>query len=104
MTSNPTLSNALTARLRHAFTPQQIAEWSETVGQMSAQGLKIDDVFPRGIPVQDSLTIKTLIPMNSLDEVIAKMQRFQHIRKIEIFPRGIPVQESWRVHVGVGLK
>jgi hypothetical protein len=98
------MNTALTARLRHTFTPAQITDWSDMLAQLSDNGLKIDDVMTNGTPTPDTLTVKTFVPVNSLDAIIAKMQHHQHIRKIEIFPNGIPIQENWRVHVGVGFK
>jgi hypothetical protein len=104
MTSKTRNTEALTARLRHVFSTQQIADYADMLAQMQALGLNIDDVMTDGMPAPDTLVLKTVVPMLTLDDVIAKMQKREFIRRIEIFPWGIPVQDAWRMRVGIGRK
>lgn len=98
------VTNALTSRLRHAFTTAQIAEWADALARMQALGLKVDDVYPEGIPIPDTLVMNTHVPIADIGAVILNLHQQIPVRRIEIFPVGIPVQDMWRVRVGVGLK
>jgi hypothetical protein len=98
------VTNALTSRLRHAFTTAQIADWADSLARMQALGLKVDDVFPQGIPMPDTLVMKTHVPIADIGAVILNLHQQIPVRKIDIFPVGIPAPDMWRVRVGVGLK
>jgi hypothetical protein len=104
MASQPAVTKALTSRLRHAFTTAQIAEWADSLARMQALGLKVDDVFPQGIPMPDTLVMKTLVPIADIGTVILNLHQQIPVRRIDISPAGIPTQDMWRVRVGVGLK
>lgn len=104
MASQPAVTKALTSRLRHAFTTAQIAEWADSLARMQALGLTVDDVLPQGIPMPDTLVMKTLVPVADIGNVILQLQQQIPVRRIDISPAGIPAQDMWRVRVGVGLK
>lgn len=104
MATNNPLTTALTARLRHAFSSVQIADLADSLTQIQALGLKIDDVFPQGIPVQDVLVMKTLVPIKDIGSIIAQLHQQVPVRRIDISPFGIPTQDMWRMRIGVGLK
>ncbi|MES2019593.1 MAG: hypothetical protein V4484_24125 [Pseudomonadota bacterium] len=98
------LNSALTARLRHHYSTQQIADWTDSLAQLQGMGLKIDDVFPDGMPAPDVLVMKTSVPVAGLGPAILQLQKHPELRRIEIFPYGIPIRDLWRIHVSVGLK
>lgn len=98
------LTNVLTARLRHTFSTAQIADWANSLAHMQAMGLKIDDVFPQGIPVPDILVMKTQIPVDDIGAVLLKLHQQVPVRRLEIFPLGIPTQDMWRLRVSVAQK
>jgi hypothetical protein len=98
------LNEALTARLRHLYSPQEIAEWGAILSQVQVMGLKIDDVFPDGMPKPDVLIMKTSVPVAELGQAILQLQHQPALQRIEILPDGIPMRDLWRVQVKVGLK
>lgn len=104
MATKKAFTDALTTRLRSNFTGAQIGEWADMVAHFHGQGLHIDDVFPQGMPTPDILVMKAVVPLDGLNDAIAKIGARQHIRRIEIFPLGLPAQNAWRVRVGMGLK
>ena len=104
MTEPFELNPTLTARLRRLYAPQEIAEWGQVLAQVHRTGLKIDDVFPDGMPKPDVLVMKTSVPVAELGQAILQLQHQATLQRIEILPDGIPVRDLWRVQVRVGLK
>jgi hypothetical protein len=104
MPTNNVLAKALTPLLRNAFSAAQITEWADALSQIQTAGLKIDDVFPQGMPVQDTLMLKTAVPLNELGATILKIQQHLPIRRIDISPVGVPVQDMWRMRISLGSK
>jgi hypothetical protein len=98
------LNSALTVRLRNAFTKDQIHHWAGSLADLQAMGMKVDDVFPQGMPAPDVLVMQASVPLTELGTAIMQLQKHPHLRRIEVFPWGIPKQDTWRVHVGMGLK
>lgn len=98
------LHSALTVRLRNAFTKEQIQHLAGSLAEFRGVGLKLEDIFPQGIPVPDVLVLKTSVPLTELGAAMMHLQKFPELRRIEVFPRGIPSLDSWRVNVGLGMK
>ncbi len=79
-----------------------IKELAGTIATLQKAGIRVDDVFPYGIPYQqDGVSIRAHLSheqMKSLGELIPKLGA---IRDIQVFPRGIVNPEIFRLHVNM---
>jgi len=81
MSKPPDLNGALTARLRHHYSKEQIAGLSDSLARLQDMGLKIDDIFPDGMPAPDVLVMKTSVPNAGLGQAILQLQQHPELRR-----------------------
>jgi hypothetical protein len=90
---------ALSARLK-GFSSDEIKRLADKLDKMSAEGMKVDDVFPMGIIINnaDGVEIRGHTEPDRLAEIVKLIPAVQP-KAISIFPRGIIAPDRFRVHV-----
>lgn len=100
MAQNNKLAPALTKRLKNTFAANEIKGFASILGELEARGLKIDDVFPHGIPANvDALQVRGSLPPGDLAKLGDIVSGAGNVREVKVFPRGIVIQDSLRVHL-----
>lgn len=90
---------ALSTRLK-GFSADEIKRLADKLGKLGAEGMKVDDVFPMGIIINnaDGVEIRGHVEPDRLSEIIKLIPVVQP-KAISIFPRGIIAPDRFRVHV-----
>ena len=90
---------ALSARLKD-FSPNEIKRLADKLGKLGSGGMKVDDVFPMGIIINnaDGVEIRGHVELEQLAEIVKLIPAVQP-KAISIFPRGIIAPDRFRVHV-----
>ena len=90
---------ALSFRLK-GFSSAEIKGLANKLSKLSAEGMKVDDVFPMGIIINnaDGVEIRGNIEPNQIADIFKLIPSLQP-KAISIFPRGIIAPDRFRVHV-----
>ena len=97
-----TIQKPLTQRLKSTLQPTEIKELAKIVALLGDGGIKVDDVFPYGIPSQnDAISIRGNITPQQLAKIGTLVAQIETIKDFKIFPRGIVAPDSYRVHVNL---
>lgn len=92
----------LTQRLKGNLKTDEIAKLAKLVSTIHEHGIKVDDVFPFGIPAQpDSVSIRAHLTPEQLEEIGKLLPKLGPVRDFRVFPRGIVLPESYRLHINV---
>lgn len=96
------IEKTLSQRLSTDFDNTEITQLAELIASLTEQGIRIDDVFPYGIPtIQDAVSIRGNLDAAQLAHLATLIPTLGMIKDYRIFPRGIVAPEGFRMHLNV---
>ena len=96
MTETTALRGEITERLKEAgHEKERLMEAADAVA--SIDGILGHRVWTRGIPHIDQLGVTTIVNVDILGDLIAKLSGLRALGSIDVFPYGIPDPEVYEV-------
>lgn len=97
------IQKSITQRLKGSVDAAGIKELAGTIAALQRAGIRVDDVFPYGVPPYqlEGISIRAHLSheqMKTLGDIIPKLGGMKEIR---VFPRGIVNPENFRLHVNM---
>lgn len=89
-TRTTTVQKVLAEKLP-TLKPTEIKSLAATIATVQAKGLRVDDVFPEGIVIQDAVTIGGHLNPEDLTNLGDIVKAIGKLKGVQVFPRGIPV-------------
>jgi hypothetical protein len=81
---------------------ENLNELVRIVVELNRKGFGRVRVFPKGIPVVDSLEVQTLVDSSQIDLLTKIFTETPRLRGVSVFPYGIPNPEIFQVNVELG--
>ena len=102
---NGQFSKDLLNALKHSgMDKENLNELVNIAAGLQKGGLKTVRVFPKGIPVPDSLHVQGIIGSSELNTVLASLlTKTPRLGGLRLFPYGIPWPEVFQVEVELGV-
>lgn len=93
---------SLAQRLHTHLEKTEVAQLAHLVATLTEKGIKIDDVFPYGMPgILDAISIRGNLNAVQLAHLAELVPTLGLIKDYRIFPRGIVAPEGFRMHLNV---
>ena len=99
---NKGIEAGVTKRLAPHLDKAEISQVAKLIAVLTEKGIRIDDVFPYGIPtIFDAVSIRGNLDAKQLGQLAELMPTLGQVKDYHIFTRGILAPDGFRMHLNV---
>lgn len=96
------IQTGITPRLHQHMDKAEISQIAKLIAALTEKGIRIDDVFPYGIPtIFDSVSIRGNLDAKQLAQLAEMVPTLGMIKDYHIFTRGIVAPDGFRMHMNL---